>query len=138
MWYAVYKLQFHNGTQGPLDNFMIQFNKNSFGLAPGTQNVPVPQLEPGSTHTAVLPLVQNPTLVSPTAASSVLQVRGRVHMPHLSCHTCNMIIIHPNIHIYNVDTIYMHRFHTSESIHIQCQPSVVGICLTCRVTQLTC
>lgn len=53
---------------------MIQFNKNSFGLAPGTQNVPVPQLAPGSTQTAVLPLVQNPALVSPTAASSLLQV----------------------------------------------------------------
>ncbi|DBB17838.1 TPA: hypothetical protein ACH3X3_002858 [Trebouxia sp. C0006] len=73
----VYKLHFHNGTQDPLDNFMIQFNKNSFGLAPGTQNVPVPQLAPGATQTAVLPLVQNPTLVSPTAASAVLQVAIR-------------------------------------------------------------
>ena len=74
VWGAVYKLQFHNGTQGPLDNFMIQFNKNSFGLAPGSQNVPVPQLAPGSTQTAVLQLVQNPALLSPTAASAVLQV----------------------------------------------------------------
>ena len=71
---AVYNMHFHNGTQGPLDNFMIQFNKNSFGLAPGSQNVPVPQLGPGSTHSAVLPLVQSPALVSPTAASSLLQV----------------------------------------------------------------
>ncbi len=59
---------------------MIQFNKNSFGLAPGTQNVPVPQLAPGATQTAVLPLVQNPTLVSPTAASAVLQVK---FLPHI-------------------------------------------------------
>lgn len=77
---AVYKLHFQNGTQGPLDNFMIQFNKNSFGLAPGTQNVPVPQLAPGSSQTAVLPLVQNPALVSPTAASAVLQVRHTILM----------------------------------------------------------
>ncbi len=60
---------------------MIQFNKNSFGLAPGTQNVPVPQLAPGTSQTAVLPLVQNPTLVSPTAASAVLQVRHILHIP---------------------------------------------------------
>lgn len=60
---------------------MIQFNKNSFGLAPGTQNVPVPQLPPGASQTAVLPLVQNPTLVSPTAASAVLQVRYILHIP---------------------------------------------------------
>lgn len=72
--FAVYRMHFQNGTQGPLDNFMIQFNKNSFGLAPGSQNVPVPQLGPGSSQTAVLPLVQNPALVSPTAASSLLQV----------------------------------------------------------------
>ena len=67
-------MHFHNGSQGPLDNFMIQFNKNSFGLAPASQNVPVSQLGPGSSHSAVLPLVQNPALVSPTAASSLLQV----------------------------------------------------------------
>ena len=59
---------------------MIQFNKNSFGLAPGTQNVPVPQLAPNASQTAVLPLVQNPTLVSPTAASAVLQVG---YLPHI-------------------------------------------------------
>ena len=80
---AVYNMHFHNGTQGPLENFMIQFNKNSFGLAPGSQNVPVPQLGPGSTHSAVLPLVQSPALVSPTAASSLLQVCSVFGM-----HTC--------------------------------------------------
>lgn len=81
---AVYSMHFHNGTGGPLDNFMIQFNKNSFGLAPGSQNVPVPQLGPGSSHSAVLPLVQSPALVSPTAASSLLQVCAVVatYAPH--------------------------------------------------------
>ena len=53
---------------------MIQFNKNSFALAPSSQNVPVAQVAPGSTQTAHLPLVQNPALLSPTAASAVLQV----------------------------------------------------------------
>lgn len=28
-----YSLRFENNTQGPLDGFMIQFNKNFFGLA---------------------------------------------------------------------------------------------------------
>lgn len=30
-----YNLKFENHTQTPLDNFMIQFNKNTFGLAAG-------------------------------------------------------------------------------------------------------
>ena len=75
----MYKLEFHNATQQPLDNFMIQFNKNSFALAPSSQNVPVAQVAPGSTQTAHLPLVQNPALLSPTAASAVLQVTWSVH-----------------------------------------------------------
>ena len=79
----MYKLHFHNGTQGPLDNFMIQFNKNTFGLAPSTQNVPLQQLVPGSTQTAFLPLVQNPALVSPAAASAVLQVKWTSRMATL-------------------------------------------------------
>jgi AP-1 complex subunit beta-1 len=30
-----YDISFENGTQGILDGFMIQFNKNTFGLAAG-------------------------------------------------------------------------------------------------------
>lgn len=30
-----YDISFENGTQGVLDGFMIQFNKNTFGLAAG-------------------------------------------------------------------------------------------------------
>ena len=73
---AVYKLHFHNGSQGPLDQFMVQFNKNSFGLAPATQNIPVAQVAPGSSQTAVLPLTLNASMLSPAAVSSTLQVGG--------------------------------------------------------------
>ena len=71
---AVYKLHFHNGSQGPLDQFMVQFNKNSFGLAPATQNIPVAQVAPGASQTAALPLTLSASMLSPAAVSSTLQV----------------------------------------------------------------
>jgi len=37
-----YDISFENGTQGVLDGFMIQFNKNTFGLAAG-EALKVPQ-----------------------------------------------------------------------------------------------
>ena len=37
-----YDISFENGTQGVLDGFMIQFNKNTFGLAAG-ETLKVPQ-----------------------------------------------------------------------------------------------
>ena len=71
---AVYNLHFHNGSQGPLDQFMVQFNKNSFGLAPATQNIPMAQVAAGSSQTAALPLTLNANMLSPAAANSTLQV----------------------------------------------------------------
>ena len=71
---AVYKLHFHNGGQGPLDQFMVQFNKNTFGLAPATQNIPVAQVAPGASQTAALPLTLSASMLSPAAVSSTLQV----------------------------------------------------------------
>ncbi|KVH95398.1 AP complex subunit beta [Cynara cardunculus var. scolymus] len=93
-----YSLMFENNTQTPLDGHMIQFNKNTFGLAAGGPlQVPVidynifsptvsccfkgitytldqiPQMQPGTTEKTLLPMVlfQN---MAPGPPSSLLQV----------------------------------------------------------------
>ncbi|XP_031259500.1 beta-adaptin-like protein C [Pistacia vera] len=69
---VLYGMLFENNTQIPLDGFMIQFNKNSFGLA-AAGPLQVPQLQPGTSARTLLPMVlfQN---VSGGAPSSLLQV----------------------------------------------------------------
>eukprot|EP00252_Welwitschia_mirabilis_P025693 TRINITY_DN8150_c0_g1_i1.p1 TRINITY_DN8150_c0_g1~~TRINITY_DN8150_c0_g1_i1.p1 ORF type:complete len:901 (-),score=194.71 TRINITY_DN8150_c0_g1_i1:398-3100(-) len=67
-----YNLKFENSSLTPLDGFMIQFNKNTFGLAAGGP-LQVPPLQPGSSASTLLPMVlfQN---VSPAPPNSLLQV----------------------------------------------------------------
>ncbi|KAH8513392.1 hypothetical protein Peur_057199 [Populus x canadensis] len=67
-----YSLLFENNSQIPLDGFMIQFNKNSFGLA-AAGPLQVPQLQPGTSAATLLPvaLFQNMSAGPP---SSLLQV----------------------------------------------------------------
>ncbi|XP_015085087.1 beta-adaptin-like protein C [Solanum pennellii] len=67
-----YSMMFENNSQVPLDGFMIQFNKNTFGLAAGGQ-LQVPQLLPGTSASTLLPMVlfQN---ISPGPANTLLQV----------------------------------------------------------------
>ncbi|CAL9192301.1 unnamed protein product [Musa hybrid cultivar] len=67
-----YALLFENNTQLVLDGFMIQFNKNTFGLA-AVGPLQVPALQPGASARTLLPMVlfQN---VSPGPPSTLLQV----------------------------------------------------------------
>ncbi|PHT57699.1 AP-2 complex subunit beta [Capsicum baccatum] len=67
-----YSMMFENNSQVPLDGFMIQFNKNTFGLAAGGQ-LQVPQLLPGTSASTLLPMVlfQN---ISPGPPNTLLQV----------------------------------------------------------------
>ncbi|WOK94922.1 hypothetical protein Cni_G03627 [Canna indica] len=67
-----YALLFENSTQLVLDGFMIQFNKNTFGLA-AAGPLQVPPLQPGASARTLLPMVlfQN---VSPGPPSTLLQV----------------------------------------------------------------
>ncbi|MCL7034354.1 hypothetical protein MKW94_001835, partial [Papaver nudicaule] len=67
-----YSMSFENNTQVPLDGFMIQFNKNTFGLAAAGQ-LQVPQLQPGTTASVLLPMVLLQNL-SPGPPTSLLQV----------------------------------------------------------------
>ncbi|KAK1308250.1 Beta-adaptin-like protein C [Acorus calamus] len=67
-----YSMLFENNSQLTLDGFMIQFNKNTFGLAHAGQ-LQVPQLPPGSTARTLLPMVAFQNL-SPGPPSSLLQV----------------------------------------------------------------
>ncbi|KAK3227743.1 hypothetical protein Dsin_007605 [Dipteronia sinensis] len=67
-----YSLLFENNTQIPLDGFMIQFNKNTFGLA-AAGPLQVPQLQPGTSAMSLLPMVlfQN---ISAGPPSSLMQI----------------------------------------------------------------
>ncbi|GER47948.1 AP-2 complex subunit beta-1 [Striga asiatica] len=67
-----YSMLFENNSQIPLDGFMIQFNKNTFGLAAGAP-LQVPQLQSGTSASTLLPMIlfQN---VSPGPPSTLLQV----------------------------------------------------------------
>ncbi|PKI48555.1 hypothetical protein CRG98_031052 [Punica granatum] len=67
-----YSILFENNSQMLLDGFMIQFNKNSFGLA-SAGPLQVPPLQPGTSGRTLLPMVlfQNMSTGPP---SSLLQV----------------------------------------------------------------
>nr|CAD1828380.1 unnamed protein product [Ananas comosus var. bracteatus] len=67
-----YNIQFENNSQIVLDGFMIQFNKNTFGLA-AAGPLQVPPLQPGASARTLLPMIlfQN---VSTGPPSSLLQV----------------------------------------------------------------
>lgn len=67
-----YDISFENGTQSVLDGFMIQFNKNTFGLAAGGP-LQVTPLQPGASARTLLPMVFSQN-VSPGAPNSLLQV----------------------------------------------------------------
>lgn len=67
-----YSMLFENNTELVLDGFMIQFNKNTFGLA-ASGPLQVPPLQPGTSARTLLPMVlfQN---VAPGAPNTLLQV----------------------------------------------------------------
>ncbi|CAL8461997.1 g1528 [Coccomyxa elongata] len=73
----VFLLQLANTTQQSLDGFMVQFNKNSHGVAPASQVVQVPPLGPGETAGASVPLTTNPALINPAANPATIQVAIR-------------------------------------------------------------
>ncbi|XP_019160568.1 PREDICTED: beta-adaptin-like protein B [Ipomoea nil] len=67
-----YSMLFENHSQIALDGFMIQFNKNTFGLA-AAGPLQVPQLQPGTSASTLLPMVLFQNL-SPGPPNSLLQV----------------------------------------------------------------
>lgn len=67
-----YSMMFENSSQIPLDGFMIQFNKNTFGLAAGGP-LQVPQLQPGTSASTLLPMVLHQN-ISTGPPSTLLQV----------------------------------------------------------------
>lgn len=74
----LYNLQFQNVNAGQaLDGFMIQFNKNSMGLAPANQVIPVSSISPGAMANAAVQVVQSSNLVAQNPVSDVLQVAVR-------------------------------------------------------------
>ena len=71
---AVLRLAFSNSSGAALDGVMIQFNRNSFGLAPAAQAVPLGPLPPGASATVDVALAQSAALVAPGPATALLQV----------------------------------------------------------------
>lgn len=69
----MYNLTFTNRTQGPLDGFQLQFNKNTFRLAPGGQPQ-VPTVSPGESRSCQVPLTFSGQPAGNSVASPVLQV----------------------------------------------------------------
>ncbi|XP_068665022.1 beta-adaptin-like protein B [Aristolochia californica] len=67
-----YSMLFENNSQVPLDGFMIQFNKNTLGLA-AAGPLQVPELLPGSSARTLLPMVMFQNF-SPGPPSILLQV----------------------------------------------------------------
>jgi hypothetical protein len=70
-----YSLSFTNTSATPVDGLMVQFNNNVFGLVPSNQVVPVPQLAPGATAAASVPVAFNAAKQAPAPANPKLQVR---------------------------------------------------------------
>ncbi|CAH8272960.1 unnamed protein product [Arabidopsis lyrata] len=70
--HVFYSMLFENNSQTVLDGFMIQFNKNTFGLA-AAGPLQIPPLQPGTSARTMLPMVlfQNMSAGPP---SSLLQV----------------------------------------------------------------
>ncbi|PSC67715.1 beta-adaptin C [Micractinium conductrix] len=69
-----YELAVTNAAVGaPLDGLMIQFNKNSLGLAPANQAVAMQPVLPGTTESARVPMVHAPQMAAPEQGT-LLQV----------------------------------------------------------------
>ncbi|EOA15455.1 hypothetical protein CARUB_v10004102mg [Capsella rubella] len=67
-----YSMLLENNSQSVLDGFMIQFNKNSFGLA-AVGPLQVPPLQPGASARTMLPMALSQNM-SAGPTSSILQV----------------------------------------------------------------
>lgn len=69
-----YQIQIQNSSPNPLDGFMIQTNRSSFGITPSNQVVNIPTLAPGASGRAVVPMTIDPAKVAPGPVAPTLQV----------------------------------------------------------------
>eukprot|EP00898_Chlorokybus_atmophyticus_P008524 jgi/Chlat1/8673/Chrsp88S00666 len=69
----VYDLTFSNNSSTVLDGFMIQLNKNSFGLSPAGP-LQVPQVQPGGVAHTKLHLIVDEAKVAPPPITGILQI----------------------------------------------------------------
>uniref|UniRef100_A0A7N0VFT3 Beta-adaptin-like protein n=1 Tax=Kalanchoe fedtschenkoi TaxID=63787 RepID=A0A7N0VFT3_KALFE len=68
-----YSMHFENNSPVPLDGFMIQFNKNTFGLAGASGTIPIPVLQPGMSASTLVPMALFQNLL-PGPPTTLLQV----------------------------------------------------------------
>lgn len=86
---ALYSLSITNASPTPVDGFMLQTNKNSFGLAPVNPVLPMGAIAPGATCSVLLPMTVDPAKLLPGAISTALQVSLDTNLgPQFSKHAC--------------------------------------------------
>ncbi|CAN6879393.1 unnamed protein product [Brassica oleracea] len=86
-----YSMLLENNSQSVLDGFMIQFNKNSFGLA-AAGPLQVQPLQPGESARTMLPMVLSQNM-SDGPTNSLLQVAVKNNQPPVKYFT-NKIVLH--------------------------------------------
>ncbi|GLC57766.1 hypothetical protein PLESTB_001264500 [Pleodorina starrii] len=80
----VYQLALRNDTPAPVDGLMIQTNRNSFGLSPASQVLVLATpggaaIPPGGVTAVRVPLLVDPSKVTPPPLSTALQVALRTN-----------------------------------------------------------
>lgn len=68
-----FDLNFHNQSPTTIAQFAVQFNHNSFGVAPANQIIDIPPLSPGQSADALVPIAYSGTPVA-GAPSSQIQI----------------------------------------------------------------
>lgn len=68
---------------GPMENFLFQTNKNSFGLSPANQVVQIPALPPGDHGHAVVTLNCDANKLTQGPPNNTLQVSFGGYVPWL-------------------------------------------------------
>lgn len=71
---TTYQLALRNDSAGPLDGFMLQTNKSTFGITPAVQVLPVAPIAPGATATCSLPMAFDAAKVAGGPVGTQLQV----------------------------------------------------------------
>ncbi|MEW5316613.1 MAG: hypothetical protein WDW38_007974 [Sanguina aurantia] len=69
----LYSLAITNASPAPVDGFMLQTNKSSFGLAPANPVLPLAAVAAGATGTVLLPMLVDPAKLLQGAVSPALQ-----------------------------------------------------------------
>ncbi|MEW5304817.1 MAG: hypothetical protein WDW36_007401 [Sanguina aurantia] len=88
----LYSLAITNASPAPVDGFMLQTNKSSFGLAPANPVLPLAAVAAGATGTVLLPMLVDPAKLLQGAVSPALQVA-------LKTNQCGVLYFSDNVQL---------------------------------------